>query len=358
MQNRKLAFVDVAQRKAELAQLDQGTRDTWCDASALDELDLATHVVEIPPVITEETRGVLSPMFRMMLYGRIAHDYLDNKAAGKTVARTLHHWARSRALLNTNFLNNNQGVRLDLWYGVQAYMLAWESVQRGNGLSKGQRAEVDYWLAKLLERLRVYLGEEEGGTEMTSLDISNQAVVQDLNQMLFGIYTGDNIRFQRAIKRYFAVLDGLVRADGSFVDESQRGGTALTYQVGSTATMIRIAELAANQGYNLYDVEVDGVSLLDIIDFTLDGLEDPSIFNQYTQHQNPEYCSPEVCARWNDQDYVWEPWGFSFAEIEVLKRRFPGSALARRIEDLFPESTYTPVLEGPLLQTCEYRSVN
>ena len=66
-------------------------------------------------------------------------------------------------------------------------------------------------------------------------------------------------------------------------------------------------------------------------------------------------CPYQDCANWDNQIYDYSPGGFNFADIEILKHRFPDSPLAERIESLFPEETYTPLQEGPLLQTCEFR---
>jgi len=58
------------------------------------------------------------------------------------------------------------------------------------------------------------------------------------------------------------------------------------------------------------------------------------------------------------QDCDYSPGGFNFAEVDVLKRRFPGTPLAARIEALFPASEYQGLGEAPFLQTCEYRDLS
>jgi len=352
-------FFDAAKRREELQALDRATRDNWCRANALGEdVDFSTYTIEIPPVITEANREVLAPMFITMLYARIQNSYLDNAEAGNAIARVLHHWASKGALLDLDFLDNNQGVRLDLWYSFPVYLLAWESAKTSTALNLEQRATVEAWLDDLADKLGRYDGEDWGDVRLSNMDISNQSYVQALGLMVYGVLRGDDDLFQRGIMKYFAVLDGLVRDDGSFVHESQRGPYALVYSAGSAAQMIRMAELAARQGYNLYEVEVDGRSLMDVIDYTLDALEDPSLLKEYTQYRNPDFCPYSNCEGWDMQDYDYSPGGFNFAEIEVLKRRFPGTPLAARIEALFPASEYQGLGEGPFLQTCEYRDLS
>ena len=165
--------------------------------------------------------------------------------------------------------------------------------------------------------------------------------------------------FQMGIARYFAILDGLVRPDGSHVYESQRGGAALLYSLNATAVMIRMAELAANQGYDLYSAEVNGIGLHKIVEFHLSVLEDETLLHPYSG-ASTLFCTPEQCENWNNQRGN-HPFGIpadrAWPEFDIYRKRFPDSPLVDRFLELFPDETNVNPWEGPYLQACEFRDV-
>ena len=85
-------------------------------------------------------------MFRLQLYGRGLHQYLADPNAAGAMARSFLNWAQNGELLDIDFLDNNQGVRLDMWYDILAYMLAWEAIKDTVPLTEIEYAQIDDWL--------------------------------------------------------------------------------------------------------------------------------------------------------------------------------------------------------------------
>ena len=164
--------------------------------------------------------------------------------------------------------------------------------------------------------------------------------------------------FQRGIKRFFVLIDGTVRSDGSHTYESQRAGSALTYSLNATAELIRLAELAANQGYDLYTVKVNGVSLIDVIEFHVAVLEDETLMHPYSGH-NQMFCD-ESCDTWNNLRLEPHGWPISagWPEFEIFRARFPESPLIERFQNMYPDNEHVYKQEGPYFQGCEFRDVS
>jgi len=351
-------FIDIGQRHGELSLLSEQDRKTWCVDGFL-SVDYSTYTS--PPLegLSDANRGPIWDMFNTLVAGREHYQFLENDAAGGMILRSLKGWAEAEMLLDIDYAVN-PGVSLDFKLGMVVYVLAWHAIRDMDIVSPGERELIENYLHKLVVELSWYEGQRLEWDSFTLLDIFNHSWKQDVSLMAYGILTGNNSYFRRAIRKYFAILDGLVRPDGSHFFESQRGGAALGYSVGATNIMIRIAQLAATQGYNLYDVEIDGISLHTVMDFHVGALEDNELIHQYTQYQNPLTCNPEQCANWDNQNFIYETEGgglFQFGDFEIYRRRYPDSSLIDRYLALFPDTSHTPVYEGPLFHTCEFRAV-
>lgn len=135
--------------------------------------------------------------------------------------------------------------------------------------SEAEQLEVEKWMGALLDRI-------ERMPETRSLPkLHNVTYRNALNQMLLGIVSNNDTRVNKAQWVFKAAIDGM-RQDGSFPNDSQRGGSSLSYQNNATATLVTIAEVAANQGIDLYNYGVNG-SISDAVNFTIDATNTPSL---------------------------------------------------------------------------------
>lgn len=145
--------------------------------------------------------------------------------------------------------------------------------------------------------------------------------------MLLGIASNNDRRVQGAIRVYISAIDGL-RNDGSFQDDSERGGSSLNYQADSTATLVTIAELAANQGIDIYSYGGDK-TISTAINFTLDATIDTDLIFPYARRSNErwqdkaEYPASAPYAGWIQGSNA--EWAFYWIT------RFPNSPEAAKI---------------------------
>lgn len=366
----KVIYNDIAQRRSELSVLDTETLSSYCREDAhLAPGSWSLYTAEPVPPLTDEIRGVTGDMMATMTYGRILHDYLSyEEEAGGMVQRSLRAWADAGTLLEFDFsINGDASVALDYRILFDAMVLAWNSVKNDSYVPDEDRAAINSYLTAVATKMNFVLGNSLGSTTHNFSDATNPGWSQAIGLMAYGIAFNNNYYFQRAIRHYFAILDGMIREDGSIWYASQRGGRALGYSVYGTGLLLRLAEMATLQGYNLYDVEIDGVDLHDIVNFHISALEDNELIHQYSMSRTPGFtdasepgvCAGEECNNWNNQLY-----GFSYdivdgiaayADFEIYTGRYPNSELANRFYTLFPQDQYEVLQEGALAQTCEFR---
>lgn len=356
-------YVDTDARKTELQQIDLPVLENWCAKDSHLTLGSFADYTSVPITgLSDDNRDPIWDMYATMTFGRVYYHYLGYETAGPMILRSLQGWANADTLMEVDFALN-PGVALDTKISLHAYVLGWDAVRNEAFVTDADRVLIDSYLESLAIKTSYHEGYALGDdyTFASGIDDFNHGWQQDVAMMAYGIFANNNYFFQRGISRYFAVLAGLMREDGSHFFESQRGGSALGYSLNATNMLVRLAELATVQGYDLYQVEINGVNLNKIMEFHIAALEDNELIHQYTVHQNLDACDPEQCATWNDQTYGFsyntQGGNFIFADFEIYKRRFPESSLVARFDALFPESTHTPMHEKGLIQTCEFRSV-
>ena len=348
-----LLLVDRNARKQELASYETSDVDSLCSWGYLDyDADLTSF----------------SGMYNSELHYDLVFDWTNgiseasaNYFAKQTpeseayLKRNLLEWAESGAMTNINMQSGSDTYALKRFSMVT--LLAWETFKSNATLTTGERETIETYLTSVFNQLDYKDYIEQGADMPSGLDAYNHGWFRDSALMLWGVMSDNDVFFQTGVKRYFRVLDAHVRNDGSIVQESQRGSHALHYQVTALTSMVMIAETAAQQGYDLYSVKVDGVDIHTIIDFTISAIADHDLIKQYAQHQVT--CSPEQCANWEQQDFNMH-WGWNdMAWIEVYVRRFPDSELTAKIREIYTLENY-PALYYDIagsVTTCDYRKL-
>jgi hypothetical protein len=358
--NNGTLFVDTEARKEELDRLPLQIKHEWCRTDKMSHIDMATFTA-VPPIDSGHVPPE-SDIFELLIWGRIHYLYFDDEQAGRMVLRQLLAWAEAEVDLNVDFVDNfNSLYQLGLIAPI--YMDAWDSIRDAAFVYVENREKVDEYLHQLMIRLSVYVSQREGFDEFVWGDALNQGWSQDLPLMVYGVMKGNDLLFQRVVARFFNILDGLVRPDGSHHYGSQRGGQALSYSTYQTAFMVRMAELAAHQGYNLYDVEVDGISLHTIMDFHVRAIETPELLHQYTRYQNPDFANADQRAHWNQQlcteDHQTICYEGPWPTFEIYRRRFPDSPLqiAHWLTvtwQCFPSRSTRMMLKGHLCRSANF----
>ena len=148
--------------------------------------------------------------------------------------------------------------------------------------------------------------------------------------MAWGALTGDDRRFQAGIEAYRDALADM-RPDGSLPLETERGARALWYQRHAIASLVVIAEIAANQGLDLYGLQTDGRDIHGAIRFLLDAIEEPAKVLPYAAaNSNPGTDSGPgdqdlsfLDQRGHDRHYM--------AWVEIYAARFPDRPESKRL---------------------------
>lgn len=161
-----------------------------------------------------------------------------------------------------------------------------------------ERQEIEEWLSRIVD------GVERDQRTRSLPQLHNIRYRNALNQMMLGIVSNDDRRVQRAIRTYKRAINGL-RSDGSFPNDSERGGSSLNYQAGSTASLVTIAELAAGQGIDLYSYGGEK-TISTAVNFTLDVTVNPALIFPYARRSNElwmdkaEYPARTPYAGWKE----------------------------------------------------------
>lgn len=190
-----------------------------------------------------------------------------------------------------------------------------------NSFAADEQREIERWIGRIVDQV-----ERDPRTKGLPR-LHNIRYRNALNQMLLGIASNNDRRVQRALRVYRSAIDGL-RNDGSFRDDSERGGSSLNYQADSTATLVTIAELAANQGIDLYSYGSDK-TISTAVNFTLDATLNTDLIFPYARRSSERWQDKaEFTARtpwtgWQQQSNA--EWAFYWID------RFPNSAETAKI---------------------------
>lgn len=193
--------------------------------------------------------------------------------------------------------------------------------QNKSAFSAAEQQEIEVWFNRIVNKIE----RSENTTGLPRLH--NIRYRNALNQMLLGIVSNNDRRVQNAIRVYRSAINGL-RNDGSFQDDSERGGSSLNYQADSTATLVTIAELAANQGIDLYSYGNDK-TISTAVNFTLDATLNTDLIFPYARRSSERWQDKaEFTARtpwtgWQQQSNA--EWAFYWID------RFPNSAETAKI---------------------------
>lgn len=256
------------------------------------------------------------------LLARNGTEYLATSGAtpARWIGQNLSAWASAGALA-TATPRNVMSV-------LKPVSLFWPVLAEDSVLLQADRAVISNWLLPLYEMVSSSMNLWDWrGTEAASI------------RMTRAITNANDREFQLVVERYYLALKQM-RADGSLPMEAQRGPCALNYTNLAVSSMVTIAELAAVQGYDLYNLETDGKSLAKAIGFLLDAYENPALIAKYNNTSSE--CELVNSATTERKAFEWSAGNSTPAAwAEMYIARFPDSALAGRLRTRIGLSGYT-----------------
>ncbi|NJN47833.1 MAG: hypothetical protein HC808_16675 [Candidatus Competibacteraceae bacterium] len=212
-----------------------------------------------------------------------------NPEAVQLLRQQLHDWATAGALTQTEPVH-------DAYFALKRVLLptimAYATVRAD--LSEEQNRIIAAWLDDLVRRVdRVFDG---------TVDHNNHRYLADSVLMAWGALIGDAELYQKGVDRFNTALKQ-ARADGSLPLEARRGGRSAWYMRQSLSSLVAMAEIATQQGDELYPQAVAGVTLQHLVGFSSTALRSHNTAAAMPPRiifpdQQPIICNP-ILVFWN-----------------------------------------------------------
>jgi poly(beta-D-mannuronate) lyase len=322
------------ERAAELARLPPALGAAWCPA----------HVGPAPQPVARlralpDGPDNASEPFALAVMTDAGAALAGDSAATARLIRLLARWADAGALRGGGGERGGANRAYALDRTLLPTIVAFASVAGNPGMDAVTRERVRSWLGHLVETRP-----RPGAGDLTRRN--NHHYLRGSVDAAWGALVGDDERFQAGVAAYLDALRSM-RPDGSLPLETRRGARALWYQRHAIASLVVTAEVAANQGLDLYGRRVDGRDLHAAISFLLDAVEDPARVQPYaTADDNPGLDQPPnvqdlsfLATRGHGRHYM--------AWVEIYAARFPGRPESRRLMGLLARSDpgFRPMLD-------------
>ena len=260
----------------------------------------------------------------------------DQDAAARLI-RLLDRWARADALWEGDRRAINRNYALDRT--LLPTIVAFATIRDRPDLPAATRARIETWLGRLV-------GSRLAPPEDSVTRRNNHYYLRGSVDIAWGTLVGDPGLLGAGIAAYRAALAAM-RPDGSLPLETARGARALWYHRHSIASLVVTAEIAANQGIDLYaeaDAERD---LHGAIRFLLDAVEDPGKVLPYaaandnpgTERDPADQDLTFLDRRGHERHYM--------AWVEIYAARFPDRAESGRLLELLARTDpgFRPMLD-------------
>lgn len=241
---------------------------------------------------------------------------LRSKTARKQLKTELIEWAQVDALSSGDKHHAGDRHRMLLPI-IVAY------AHNKSAFTPDEQATVEAWLTGLVDEIA------SSGEMRSTPKHHNIIYLHGSVQMALGIATNDKTRVEKGVKAFNWGMAG-IRSNGSFANDSDRGKYGIHYQNASLASLVTIAEMAENQGIDLYG-NGGSEKLAQAIDFLLAATTNPSMIRStgevkrdWKTNDNAEWAyywlerfpdSPESAEITRDIDYVRKNWIGTYALV-------------------------------------------
>ena len=277
------SLVDVA---ARTAYLQKAPRDAYLASSLPEENDCAA----VKPVVPPQGPMVIPPRYASGNHGPLHPDYeatvqlyRDFESNAATFANQyvafgqprytqcllshLDRWVQAEALLDYT-VSTEKGASNQAWYQAEwsasAAALALSQVVKEPSLDGEVLKRVIAWLHRVSLKQISYPGGD-------NTCCNNHAYWRGVHATMVGVLANDAELFRWGLGRYRLAIDQIA-SDGSWPLEIARHEQALHYQNYALLPLVTIAEIAAQQGIDLYGYEAHGRSIHNAVDYLVSAL--------------------------------------------------------------------------------------
>lgn len=239
------------------------------------EKDDASHST-VDPELEEKYRKAMRPLSKFeTTLAKMANRYVASSPARPDVAACalewLDFWARDEALLGRV---NRVGEFVRKW-SLASIASAWLQIRDEPALEPDRRARVERWIEQVAQAVVAdYTRNPDSRSRR-----NNHMIWAAWSVAAAGVALDDRALFDWAMERATNAVDEIV-ADGTMPLEMDRKSRALLYHTFAAAPLVMLAETGAVNGRNLYGARFGIIHKF--VARTLDGLQDPSWFEQVT----------------------------------------------------------------------------
>ncbi|MHB0774507.1 alginate lyase family protein [Halomonas sp. WWR20] len=283
------SYFDVDARLATLA-----TTQNSMLLGQMDQLEIGAscrQLLEIPPLdkriripgfypSPEAWRLASEPLFQFEEnVSGLAGSYVSTGDTyyGECLIRFLDHWAQSDALMD--FYHDPSDRQA--WYATESMMfaaaMAYSIVRpRVEGMDE-EKARINDWLNRLAHKHSKIVGGEASCC-------NNHFYRRALYASMIGVLTNDDELFRFGVSAAYSVLSDMTE-EGGIPLELSRGRRATHYQNYALLYLVTNFQVISRQGYDIFNLEINGHTLHDAIDYAMTIIEDPSALKDYAPHE-------------------------------------------------------------------------
>ncbi len=278
--NPDASYFDVEARKELLAETSNSI--LLQERDELQQGPSCSQVLSLPPITTrlrvpgyypspQAWELATEPLFQFEdTVSGLAGSFLasDDKYYAECLVKFLDHWARSDALMEFYYASTQPQA----WFSTESMIfaagLAYSIVRPELDGFEEERERVEDWLNRLAHRHMAIPGGKGNSC------CNNHFYRRALYGSIIGVLTEDNELFRFGVSAIYSALHDMTE-QGALPLEIERGRRATHYQNYATLYLITNMQVIARQGYDIYNLEIDGKTIHDAVDFIMSILEDP-----------------------------------------------------------------------------------
>ncbi|GGX95205.1 hypothetical protein GCM10007160_23440 [Litchfieldella qijiaojingensis] len=316
------SYFDVDERKALLRETN--------NSILLQELDRlkqgpsCRQVMEIPPITTrlripgyypnpEAWELASEPLFQFEdVVSELAGAYIasDDPYYAECLISFLDHWARDDALMDF-FYDTSQP---QAWFSTESMIfaaaMAYSMIRPDIEGMQEERERIENWLNRLSHKHVAIPGLEENSC------CNNHFYRRALYASMVGVLTEDDELFRFGVSAIYSALHDMTE-EGAFPLEVKRGRRATHYQNYALLYLITNMQVIARQGYDIFNLQIDGHSIHDAVDFAMKILADRTQLGDMAPRE-------QYLGFLKDEQY--------FSWMEIYQSRFDNPRIADFLE--------------------------
>ncbi|MDW5378195.1 alginate lyase family protein [Halomonas sp. HP20-15] len=250
------------------------------------------QLLQIPPLDTkiripgfypspQAWREISGPLFKFeKAVANLAGAYVTSgdDYYAECMVRFLDKWAQHDAL--SKFYYDSAAPQA--WFSTESMIFtaaeAYSVVRPAVDGMTEQKQRIDDWLKRLAYAHKAIPGQPNNSC------CNNHFYRRALYASMVGVLTEDDELFRFGVSAIYSALNDMTD-EGAFPLEMKRGRRATHYQNYALLYLIPNMQIIAQQGYDIYNLEVNGHTIHDAVNFVTDIMIDPEQLGELAPHE-------------------------------------------------------------------------